>query len=202
MTLASSPRHPQPGARFAAVILAGGKGARLGGRDKASLEIAGDCLLARVQAAVRDAEELVVVGPTRPDATWSQVQESPAGSGPMAAISTGVAALTGTAEFVLVTAVDMPHLRATTVHRLLANAGPDGAVLVDPNGRRVLTLVLRLSALRQLLGNLENGLANAPVWRTLAGLDLTEIPAEQREHEDIDTPTDLARAQVVAAPIR
>lgn len=55
-------------ASIAAIILAAGKGARLGGRAKASLQIGGRSLLERLSTALRDAgvaDVSVVIGPYR-----------------------------------------------------------------------------------------------------------------------------------------
>jgi len=141
---------------FSAVILAGGRAARLGGVDKASVEIAGRTLLAHAIDAVIDASEVVVVGepvPTERPVTFTF--ESPRYGGPVAALLTGRDALLHRTPYLAVLAVDMPRLDAHTFRRLLtAAAGPDagdGAALVDPDGRRQLALVLdvaRLDAVR------------------------------------------------------
>ena len=51
--------------RFAAVILAGGAGRRLGGVDKATIPVRGAPMLDHVLDAVADASPCVVVGPPR-----------------------------------------------------------------------------------------------------------------------------------------
>ena len=48
---------------YAAVVLAGGAGRRLGGPTKPRLDVGGASMLARVLAAVSDAAPRVVVGP-------------------------------------------------------------------------------------------------------------------------------------------
>ena len=50
-------------AQFAAVVLTGGSGTRLGGADKAALVHAGRTLLEHALAAVSEAAQTVVVGP-------------------------------------------------------------------------------------------------------------------------------------------
>ncbi len=75
---------------YGAVVLAGGRAARLGGFDKASVEIGGRTLLERALDAVVDAAEVVVVGeqvPTERPVTF--VLESPRWGGPVAALLTG-----------------------------------------------------------------------------------------------------------------
>ncbi|MGB3830051.1 MAG: NTP transferase domain-containing protein, partial [Ornithinimicrobium sp.] len=76
---------------FAAVVLAGGQGTRLGGTDKALLDVGGASLLSRVLDAVNAAERVVVVGPRRPGfehVCWTA--EEPSGGGPSAGIVAGM----------------------------------------------------------------------------------------------------------------
>ena len=177
---------------FSAVVLAGGVAARRDGADKASVELHGRTLLAWALDAVIDAGEVVVVGepvPTERPVTFTR--EDPRYGGPVAALLTGRDALLQPRSWLAVLACDMPYLTAHTFQRLRAAAeGRDGAVLVGPDGRRQLTLVLdvdRLDAVRP--GHEEqHGLA---LHRLIGPLDLVEVPAEGREHRDVDTWTDV-----------
>jgi GTP:adenosylcobinamide-phosphate guanylyltransferase len=47
---------------YVAIVLAGGRGTRLGGRDKAAVEVAGRSLLERALSAVAGAATVVVFG--------------------------------------------------------------------------------------------------------------------------------------------
>lgn len=177
---------------FSAVVLAGGAGSRLGGVDKATVELHGRTLLEHALDAVVDATEVVVVGdpvPTERPVTFCR--ESPRYGGPVAGLLTGVDALLRPPLTIGVLAVDMPHVSMATFQRLrLAAADHDGAVLVGPDGRRQLALVLdaaRLAAVRPDHEG-QHGLA---VHRLLAPLDVVEVPATGDEHRDVDTWTDL-----------
>jgi molybdopterin-guanine dinucleotide biosynthesis protein A len=177
---------------FCAVVLAGGRAARLGGADKASVEVDGRTLLAHALDAVIDAAEVVVVGepvPTERPVTFTL--ENPRYGGPVAALLTGRDALLRRTSRLAVLAVDMPHLTAGTFRRLLeAAADRDGAVLVDPDGRRQLALVVdvaRLDAVRP--GHEEQH--DLPLHRLFAPLDLVEVPSSGAEHRDVDTWADL-----------
>ncbi len=177
---------------FAAVVLAGGRSSRLDGADKAGIEVAGRTLLAIALDAVVDAGEVVVVGePVPTDRPVTFTVEDPRHGGPSAALLTGVDALLRPTRLVVVTAVDMPRLTAGTFARLRdAATGRDGAVLVGPDGRRQLVLVLdreRLSAVRPSYEE-QHDLA---VHRLLASLDLAAVPAVGDEHRDVDTWADL-----------
>lgn len=178
--------------RRSAVVLAGGTASRLGGADKASIEVAGRTLLARALDALVDADEVVVVGdpvPTERPVTFCR--ESPRYGGPVAALLTGVDALQHPPRALAVLAVDMPHVTPATFRRLTeAAADHDGAVLVGPDERRQLALVLDAGRLAAVRPNHE-GQHGMAVRRLLAPLDLAEVAATGHEHRDVDTWTDL-----------
>lgn len=177
---------------FCAVVLAGGTAARLGGADKASIEVDGRTLLTHALDALVDAAEVVVVGePVHTERPVTFCRESPRYGGPVAALLTGVDALLRSPRTVGVLAVDMPHVTALTFRRLHEAAeGRDGAVLVGPDGRRQLALVLDAARLAAVRPDLE-GQHGMAVHRLLAPLDLADVPATGDEHRDIDSWTDL-----------
>ncbi|MXG88986.1 NTP transferase domain-containing protein [Nocardioides flavescens] len=176
---------------YAAVVLTGGTGARLGGADKATLELAGRPLLAWTLAALERATEVVVVGDHV--ATPRPVRftrEDPPGGGPVAGLLAGCDALTGHPELVVVLACDMPLVGPATVARLVtAAAGGDGAALVGLDGRRALAMALDLGRLDAVRPPDPHGM---PLRRLLAPLDLTPVPSVGDEHRDVDTWDDLA----------
>ena len=177
---------------YAAVVLAGGRAIRLGGFDKASIEVDGRPLLAHALEAVVDAGEVVVVGeqvPTDRPATF--VVESPRHGGPVAGLLTGVDALLHETRSVAVLAVDMPWVTSATLRRLHeAAAGHDGAVLLDPDGRRQLAFVVDRARLEEVRPDHE-GQHDHPLHRLLTRLDLAEVHPHGQEHRDIDTWSDL-----------
>jgi molybdopterin-guanine dinucleotide biosynthesis protein A len=179
------------------VVLAGGTGARLGGVDKAALEVDGVTLLERTLTATMAAAEVVVVGPEVPTSrpvTWT-VEDPPLG-GPAAGLLRALDRLETAPDLVAVLAVDMPSVSAATLARLTwaveADAAVDGAVLVDPAGRRqTLAGVYRVSALaaaRPSEPGQEHGL---PMWRLVGGLRLAEVPTVGDEARDVDTWADV-----------
>src|SRR4051794_8978521 len=104
-----TPACHDAGMSWAAVILTGGTATRLGGLDKASLELADRSLLDHALAAVAGADEVVVVGPRAPAPAGVRfTREEPPGGGPLAGIAAGVSALTPGHRRVVVLAVDMP----------------------------------------------------------------------------------------------
>jgi molybdopterin-guanine dinucleotide biosynthesis protein A len=184
----SVPRCQTPVVVFDAVVLAGGRAERLGGADKAGLEVAGVSLLERALAAVSDALRVVVVGDERPtsrDVTW--VREDPPYGGPVAATYAGLDALPRRTPL-LVLAVDMPDVTRETVRRLVEAAdGYDGAVLVD-GGRRHLAFAVSRTALDRVRPVPATGAAMRDLW---SALDLAEVPARGDEAHDVDRWSDL-----------
>ena len=177
---------------FTAVVLAGGAAVRLDGADKASVELHGRTLLTWALDALVDAAEVVVVGdpvPTHRPVTFTR--EDPRHGGPVAALLTGRDALLDPHTRVAVLACDMPFVTAQTFRRLLDAAdGHDGAALTGPDGRRQLAMVLDVARLDAVRPSLEEQ-HNLALHRLLAPLDLAEVPAEGREHRDVDTWADV-----------
>ena len=175
-----------------AVVLAGGTAARMGGVDKASIELGGRTLLAWALDAVVDAGEVVVLGDwVRTERPVTFTREDPAGGGPAAGLLAGLDAFARSPRELVVLAVDMPRVTMATVARLREAArGHDGAVLCDGDGRRQLAMVLdpaRLGAARPPYAE-EHGL---PLRRLLAPLDLLDVPAVGDEARDVDGWSDL-----------
>jgi molybdopterin-guanine dinucleotide biosynthesis protein A len=178
------------GVSWAAVILTGGGARRLDGRDKAALRFRGRTLLERALAAVDGAAETVVVGPeTSTPQPVRFTRESPPGGGPLAGLAAGVAALEGEHERIVVLAVDMPHVGADTVTRLLTAAeGVDAAWLAGADGRRQLAGVVRPSLVPKPVD--ADGLPMRTLMSAGSSRDVTAVGAEA---DDVDTWSDLAR---------
>lgn len=187
-----TPAPPSALRAFAAVILAGGTAARMGGIDKASIELYGRTLLARALEALIDAREVVVVGdevPTDRPATF--VREDPRHGGPVAGLLTGRDALLHAPGLLAVLAVDMPMVTAGTFDRLRDAVGErDGARLVDPDGRHPLAFVVRTDRLDGVRPDRE-GQHGMALRALLAPLDLAEVATRADEHRDVDTWEDL-----------
>jgi molybdenum cofactor guanylyltransferase len=185
---------------IAGLLLTGGASRRMG-TDKALIEVDGQRLVDRAAAVLAAvADPVIEVGPG-----WSDlpaVREDPPGSGPLAALSTGAAALraAGHAGAVLVLAVDMPRVSvellqflagrpgsATAVPRaggypqpMCARYGPDVLAAVDDRlaaGGRSLRDLLESLAAEGIVEWVE-----AEEWEPVAG---------RQAFADVDTPEDL-----------
>jgi molybdopterin-guanine dinucleotide biosynthesis protein A len=196
---------------FDVIILAGGRGTRLGGADKPGLVVGPSTMAAAVAAAAAaaGARQAVLVGPPRAELAemarslaggLTVVREDPPGAGPVPALRAGLHEVR--APWVAVLAADLPFLRAEHLRELLAAASGDpatgaGAVMVDDGGRPQwlagcwptgpLAAALAAyggSSLRGLLGPLRPGLLSFPA---LAGQPSPWL--------DCDTPAELAAAR-------
>lgn len=193
-----------------AIVLAGGAARRMGGVTKPTRPVGGVPLLARVLAAVSDARPRVVVGPdTVRGVVPDDVQltlEDPPGGGPVAALAAGLAVLGRDTGTVALLAADLPFITVATIHALRrglepqpdTTPPPDGAVLVDDDGRpQWLCGVWRVASLRARLEQM--GYPRDRSMRHLAeGLRLAHVsrPADgPPEWFDCDTDDDLRRAQ-------
>ena len=187
-----------PPKRLAAVILSGGSGVRLGGVDKASIEIDGLTLLEHALTSTAAAQEVVVVGselPTTRPVTWTR--EEPHGGGPAAGLLAGIDALAERPGLVCVLAVDMPRFSARTLGRLvdvLAVEGEDAdavCLVDDENRKQWLAAVYRYDALmaaRPEDRSAEHGLS---IRRLMLPLRIVAVPAVADEARDVDTWADL-----------
>lgn len=194
---------------FDAVILAGGRSARLGGVPKSRLIYDGASLLHLTLAAARGARITVVVGP-EPGPLPAGIftcREDPPFTGPAAAIAAGLDTLNmpGISRCVLtlVLACDMPGVAGaiTVLEQVMeaqASAGgqrAEGVVAVSADGRRQpLVGFYSTPALERAAAEAsERGaLNNGSVWALLASLDLQLATVPAGSTADVDTWDDAA----------
>lgn len=191
---------------LAAVVLAGGRGRRLGA-DKALVRVGGTRLVDRVvEEVARIADPVVVAAGERhlPGLTVAQVPDVPvddAGGavGPLAGMVAGLRAV-APAPLAAVVAVDLPGVRADVLLHLVARIGDADAVVPEVAGRlQPLHAVFARSAEPVLAAALGAG-----ERRVLAALELLAVVVVDEATlraaglgtdfaRDVDTPEDLAR---------
>lgn len=171
---------------FDAIVLAGGRGSRLGGIDKSALVHQGSTLLDHALQAVADARRVVLVGDRAPVAGVLHAVEDPPGAGPAAAVAAGLAALVDPAPLVAVLASDVPEVVVALAQlRALGRA----AVAVDTTGRR--QHLLGLYPGPELMARTQRGaLEGRSMQELVEGLDVQEV---QVDVSDVDHPGDAAR---------
>jgi molybdopterin-guanine dinucleotide biosynthesis protein A len=171
------------------------------GTDKAALVVEGRSLAERGAAALAAVcDPVLEVGPGH--SGLPAVREDPPGSGPLAALGAGWAALSaaGHGGPVLVLAVDMPFVTPALLRLLALRAGPPTAVPLSQGraqplcarfGPEALERVAGLLAsgersLRALLKVVEVGWVQPAEWEPVAG---------PGAFTDLDEPADLSRLE-------
>ncbi len=190
------------------LILAGGEGRRLGGADKALLDLAGRPLLAHVAARIApqvaglalsangDPERFKDFGlPVLADGFGD------ARKGPLAGIAAGLDwAAAGGAVALVTVAVDTPFLPQDLVARLMAASGGARPALASSGGRVHPTIALWPIAARPAVAA---ALAadRLRLLELLRGLDPVEVAfdADPDPFANINTTADLAAAEARAA---
>jgi molybdopterin-guanine dinucleotide biosynthesis protein A len=189
---------------FGMIILAGGRGSRLGGQDKPGLVVGDDTLIASVvrAGASAGARQVIVVGPERPGLDGASfVREEPPGAGPVPALKRGLAE--ASQPWVAVLAADLPFLRAGHLDTLLrAAGGQPGAVLVDEAGRpQWLAGCWRTGALRRAAAGYHHDSLRGLLGPLAPALvRLTPTRGDPPPWLDCDTPEDLRLARALAGP--
>ena len=187
----------------AAIVLAGGRGERLGGADKPALRI-GDRSMLDIALAAVAGPPVVVVGPDRKvPAGVAVVREEPAGGGPAAAIAAGLAALPRLPADarIVVLAADLPAIDAGTVHLLCSRVTAGGAVLVDGSGRRQwLVGAWRRQALTEAVHRRSDWHGRS-VRELLGPIDPVEVSGSEAAAADVDTIEDWERWQSDGYPL-
>lgn len=182
---------------WSAIVLAGGTGARLGGVDKAAVDLAGRPLLDHVIEGLPAHTPIVIAGPPRPtDRAVTFAREDPPGGGPAAGIAAALPHIT--TPLVGVLAVDMPSGPSFMTHALAALASDpslDVVIPVDADGRRqLLCSAWRTDSLRSAAARCLDW-HGRPVRDLFADMRVRELPVDDAALADIDTPADLERAR-------
>lgn len=190
--------------QYNAVILAGGAGSRLGGTDKAAVELGGEPLINHAFTATADAQNSVVVGTTSvplPEGTLL-AHEEPRGGGPAAAFGAGLSALAAAGvqqDWTLLLACDLPgaeeavrRLDRALCHALRSGYTPDGVVLTDPDGHSTWVCgMYRTQSVQHAAATLGD-LTNRGLKSLLGELDLIQASPRGNEWRDVDTWDDHA----------
>lgn len=183
---------------WSALVLTGGTGRRLGGVDKATIDVAGTTLLDHLVGALPPTVPVVVAGPERPTSRPVTFRaEEPAGAGPVAGIAAALAEIR--TPYVAVLAVDIPWsapVVTALVAELCLTDDIDVLIPVDAEGRRqLLCCAWRTAALASSLERLGDPRGRS-VRDLIAGARVQErvlTPDEASLLADIDTPADLDR---------
>ena len=186
--------------RIAAVILAGGKGERLGGVNKAMLKIGGERLVERARRAVAGCEPvlLAVGGNGFAVDGLTAIADLPGDyAGPLAGVAAAVDALADNdAEWLLSLAVDTPFFPPDFLDRALSLAPEANVVLGCFGAQDYPTNALwRLDAIRDLPNAVRAGTAPHSLKRLVEGLRTIRLDYAGRVADDpfanVNTPEDF-----------
>ncbi|WP_169746504.1 molybdenum cofactor guanylyltransferase [Demequina phytophila] len=176
--------------RFDAMIIAGGRGMRLGGVSKPDLVVGGRPLLDLALEAVAGAACVAVVGgPQRDRVRWTV--EDPPGSGPAAALAAGMAELARDREpspLTVVLGVDTPLAGEAVPPLVAAASATRGAWVVDEEGCPQFLLAAYPTA--SLAPRCAANLADASLRRLVGDLPMTAVGDSRGLSRDLDTPDD------------
>jgi molybdopterin-guanine dinucleotide biosynthesis protein A len=200
-------------ARVAAVILAGGRGERLGGVVKANLVVGGTRLLERVAGAIEPVDAVLIAhGAAAPEALYLMPWQTPVPdldtgyAGPLAGLAGAVAWCTTNEEppDILVTAaVDTPFLPKHFA-ALMVEALGDGSALVARHGGQdyPTNAAWRLSAIAGLPERLRAGTAPHSLRKLAAELSAGVLDWPESHGGDpfanANTPAELAALEARA----
>jgi len=189
-----------------AVLLAAGEGRRMGGRPKCLLQLGGVPLVTRQLVALSGAgvDELVVVLGHHAEAIEPAVMAFPVtlarnprpADGQVSSLRTGLAALSGKTDVVLVALADQPMVNAQDISTLIGawKKRPAGAEVLVPRvgGQPGNPVLFSAEVYRQILaGDADVGCRQ---WRAAHPEAVAWFDTDnQRYRVDVDTPEDLAR---------
>jgi molybdopterin-guanine dinucleotide biosynthesis protein A len=180
---------------YDAVVLAGGRGSRLGAPSKPDLALAGRRLLDIALSAAGGARQIVVVGDVDVPPGVLRTREDPPFGGPVAGLEAGLAVLEEPAAWTLLLACDLPDAEAAVASLLAASpaATHDGVCLLDGDGRfQWLLGCYRTAALRARLADRGDPPVTA-LYRLLGPLNLLGVDPGTASVDDLDTPADALR---------
>ncbi|MEO6957240.1 MAG: NTP transferase domain-containing protein [Antricoccus sp.] len=180
-----------------AIVLAGGTAQRLGGVHKPSLRVGGIPIIARLCAALRSFEPIVVGLAQDVPAEVEITREDPPGGGPVAAIAVGLDALSR-ADVVLVIAGDLPFFDAQSADLLVSNLGSFDGCLYADGQTHWLAGCWQARALRARIAAVNpRGMS---VRSLAAALRTTTVrPLNAAAVFDVDTREDLEQANAIVA---
>lgn len=195
----------EPSLPIGAVVLAGGRARRLGGRDKGLIRLNGQPLAAwvvrRLAPQVRD----LVLSANRNLSDYAALGHPvvadaiPGQAGPLAGIHSAARALR--CEWILTAPCDTPFLPMDLAARLLQAArcqGSDAVYATDEQQPHYSVMLLRRTLQDDLAAFLADGGRKAGEW--LGRVRAAAVPFEDDPYAffNINTPDDLARAEALA----
>lgn len=187
-----------PAADICAVILAGGRGRRMGDRDKALLPLAGWPLIAHVVAALRPQVGAIFINSNRMPADYAALglpviaDAIPGQPGPLAGVLTALQACP--AGYVLVVPCDMPRLPPDLVGRMreaLERDDADVCSIDDGTRLHAVVILLRHRVRPALERYLNSGQRRVQEWLRSVRHTAVDYSAAPDAFVNVNTPEQL-----------
>jgi len=196
--------QPAGSARVAGVVLAAGEGSRLG-QPKALVEIAGEPLVQRAAALLRDggaAPIVVVTGAVSVDLPGVLAVHNPGWrSGMGSSLAAGLATVPDSSEAAVIALVDQPLIGPEAIRRLIAAHAAGASVAVAAYGGAPRNPVLLSREHWPAVLKLAVGDAGArPFLRAYPDLVTLVECGDTGSPEDLDTRADLERLAGLVRP--
>ena len=188
-------------------ILAGGRGSRLGGVDKAALDLGGRPILEHMLAALGPlAREIVIVANDdrlAVDSRFRVIRDPEPHAGVLPALLAALDA--ATSDLMLLVACDMPFVSRSLVERLIELAADHDAVVPKVDGyEQVMHAVYRVEPCQAAVRTaLERGRRRMIAFLDdvdtlmVAESDLRALDPDLRSFFNVNTPDDLALARQI-----
>lgn len=190
--------HADATSRVSAIILAGGRGQRLGGADKGLLLLNGMPLVTHVISAIQPQVAKILIVANRNIEHYARLghpvfsDQMPDYAGPLAGITAGLVHVT--TPYAIVCACDMPRLPPHLVARMyqaVRKQNTDICVLRDRVGLQPFPMLIARTMLSGIISVLEEQQAKVMTW-------LERQPCSTLEEDDtlinINTPAALTQA--------
>ena len=175
-------------------VLAGGRGQRLGGRDKAWVLHHNKTLLQHTLSAFPGGYAERLVSAREDDARFDRMglravfDQRPGFAGPLAALEALCAACT--TPWLLTVPVDVQRIPDDLPDALRGAVARDGVVVKDATGLQPLIGLWRTAALHAAVGELLDA-GESAAFRLVSRLDLARLDISPRLLANLNTPEDL-----------
>jgi molybdopterin-guanine dinucleotide biosynthesis protein A len=190
-----------------AIILAGGRGRRMGGIDKSSLRLGGETFIERILRVLEPFHESILIVTNDPDRFTGiqarRVRDQSEGRGPLMGLYSGLKE--SSTELNFVTAVDVPLLCPALVRYLCARAedpgGPEADVVVPCSERGIEPLCAVYA--RRCIPSIEAVLDQGRIVSFFPLVRVRQVPASTVSEIDpgglsflnVNTPEDFAAVE-------
>ncbi len=186
-----------PGNDITAIILAGGRARRMGGKDKGLIELGGQRLIEHIIAALRPQTDSIILNANRHHTAYGSyglpVVADMLGDylGPLAGMASGMQATDR--RWIVTVPCDSPFIPAdlvTTLANTLAQEQADICVAHDGERMQPVFAMLDCDLLPDLLGYLEDGGRKIDHWYARHRLAMADFSGSADAFLNLNTPED------------